>query len=135
MQREAGMSLVPRAVILAAVMLLTFATSFSSRAQVEPAKAATARSTEEIKSVLDDNKGRLFATYNRFRKDNPTLSGKIVLELHIAPSGVVTECLVVANETKSEALQEALANEVRKLDFGARDVAPMVAKFPIEFLP
>jgi TonB family protein len=135
MRDKTELTIFPRAIILAGVMLIAYAFSLSANAQIKLPKTAPARSTQNISSVFDTNKSLLFETYNRFLKENPTLSGKIVLELHIAPSGIVTECLVAKNGTNSEAFQEALVNEVRKFDFGAQDVAPMIFKYPIDFLP
>jgi hypothetical protein len=48
------------------------------------------RSREEIELVFDKNKGAIFALYNRALRMDPTLEGKLVLRLTIAPSGEVT---------------------------------------------
>jgi len=44
------------------------------------------RSEESVTLVFDQNKSVLFSLYNRARRKNPGLKGKIVLELTIAPT-------------------------------------------------
>jgi hypothetical protein len=51
-----------------------------------------ARSREEIELVFDKNKGAIFALYNRALRRDPSLEGKLVLRLTIAPNGTVTMC-------------------------------------------
>jgi len=45
------------------------------------------RSREEIELVFDKNKGVIFGLYNRALRKDPTLEGKLVLRLTIAPNG------------------------------------------------
>jgi outer membrane biosynthesis protein TonB len=56
------------------------------------------RSREEIELVFDRNKGAIFALYNRALRMDPSLEGKLVLRLTIAPSGEVTFCEIVSSE-------------------------------------
>jgi TonB family protein len=93
------------------------------------------RSIEEVQLVFDKNKGAIYAIYNRILRRNPTLSGKVVLELTIAPSGEVTECTVVSSELKSPTFLRKLVARVKFFRFQAKDVDPMVVTYPIDFLP
>ena len=54
------------------------------------------RSREEIELVFDRNKGAIFALYNRALRNDPTLEGKLVLRLTIAPTGEVRSGVVGA---------------------------------------
>ena len=93
------------------------------------------RSLEEVRLVFDRNKGAIYALYNRALRDEPSLQGKVVLELKIAPSGAVTDCRVVSSELKADELEKKLVARVRGFDFGAKDVAEMIVTYPVDFLP
>lgn len=93
------------------------------------------RSIEEIKLVFERNKGAIYAIYNRALRDDPTLQGKVVLELKIAPSGQVLDCRIVSSELKDSELERKLLARIRQFDFGAKDVAQMVVTWPVDFLP
>ncbi len=93
------------------------------------------RSIEEIRLVFERNKQAIYAIYGRALRDDPTLQGKIVLELKIAPSGQVLDCKVVSSELKDTELERKLLVRIKQLDFGAKDVALMIVTYPIDFLP
>ncbi len=97
--------------------------------------AKAARSIEDIKLVFDRNKGAIYALYNRALRDDPSLQGKVVLELKISPAGQVIACRVVSSELKSPELEGKLAARIRLFDFGAKEVEPMVVTWPVDFLP
>lgn len=93
------------------------------------------RSREEIELVFDKNKGAIFALYNRALRQDPTLEGKLVLRLTIAPSGEVTFCEVVSSELGDEDLERKLVQRVKLFRFEARDVEPITTTKPIDFFP
>ncbi len=93
------------------------------------------RSIEDVKLVFERNKGAIYALYNRALRDDPSLQGKVVLELKIAPDGSVTSCRVVNSELKNEDLERKLVARVRQFDFGNKEVEPMVVSWPVDFLP
>ncbi len=93
------------------------------------------RSIEEIQMVFDRNKGSIYSVYNRALRTDPSLKGKIVLRLTIAPSGKVTRCDLVSNELGDTALGEKIASRVKLFDFGAKDVSEVTITYPIDFLP
>jgi TonB family protein len=93
------------------------------------------RSIEEIKLVFERNKGAIYAIYNRALREDPTLQGKVVLELKIAPSGQVLECRIVSSELKDAELERKLLARVKQFDFGAKDVAQITITWPVDFLP
>ncbi len=94
-----------------------------------------ARSIEEIKLIFDKNKAAIYALYTRALREDPTLQGKVVLKLTIAPSGQVTGCEVVSSELRAVNLERKLVSRVRLFDFGAKNVGVMVVTYPIDFLP
>ncbi len=93
------------------------------------------RSREEIELVFDRNKGAIFALYNRALRQDPTLEGKLVLRLTIAPSGEVTFCEVVSSELGDEELERKLVQRVRLFRFEAKDVESITTTKPIDFFP
>ena len=93
------------------------------------------RSIEEIKLVFERNKGAIYAIYNRALRDEPSLQGKVVLSLTIAPSGEVTDVKIASSELKDGELERKLLARIRTFDFGAKDVERMVVSWPVDFLP
>jgi TonB family protein len=95
----------------------------------------TGRSEAELTVVFDRYKGSLYSVYNRARRKNPGLSGKIVLEITIAPGGKVTAVRIVSSELGDAELEKSLLRRIRGFDFGKKDVEPITVTYPIEFLP
>lgn len=93
------------------------------------------RSREEIELVFDQNKGKIFALYNRALRSDPTLEGKLVLRLTIAPNGQVTACEVVSSELGDADLEQKLVQRVKLFRFEARDVEAITTTKPIDFFP
>jgi TonB family protein len=93
------------------------------------------RSREEIELVFDKNKGAIFALYNRALRADPSLEGKLVLRLTIAPNGQVTMCEVVSSELGDEELERKLVQRVKLFRFEAKDVEAITTTKPIDFFP
>jgi TonB family protein len=93
------------------------------------------RSIEEIQMIFDRNKGSIYSVYNRALRKNPTLQGKVVLRLTIAPSGKVTRCDIVSSELDDPALGSKITSRVKLFNFGAKDVNEVTITYPIDFLP
>jgi len=94
------------------------------------------RPYEEIELVFQKNKGRIFSLYNRALRKDPSLQGKIVLELTIAPSGKVLKVRIVSSELNNAELEKKLMARVKGFRFKARsNVDTLIVKYPIDFLP
>ena len=93
------------------------------------------RSREEIELVFDKNKGAIFSLYNRALRADPSLEGKLVLRLTIAPTGEVTFCEVVSSELGDPDLEQKLVQRIKLFRFEARDVEPITTTKPIDFFP
>jgi TonB family protein len=93
------------------------------------------RSREEIELVFDRNKGAIFALYNRALRLDPTLEGKLVLRLTIAPSGEVTFCEIVSSELNDPELERKLVQRIKLFRFEAKDVEAITTTKPIDFFP
>jgi periplasmic protein TonB len=93
------------------------------------------RTYGDVSLVFDKNKGHIYSLYSRALRKDPTLQGKVVLEITIAPSGRVTACKIVSSELHDPDLEHKLVERVKLLNFGARNVDVMVVTYPIDFLP
>jgi outer membrane biosynthesis protein TonB len=93
------------------------------------------RSIEEVRLVLERNKGALYAIYNRALREDPSLQGKFVVEFTIAPNGSVTACTQVSSELKNPELEQKLLARFRSMTFPSEDVETLVTRYPIDFLP
>lgn len=93
------------------------------------------RSQEEITLVVDRYKSQLQALYNRARRTNPSLKGKLILAITIQPSGAVSAVKVVESELKDPSLVASIVARVKTFTFLAKDVPVVTVNYPIEFLP
>jgi TonB family protein len=93
------------------------------------------RSLEDIKLVFERNKGAIYAIYNRALREDPSLQGKVIVKLTIAPDGHVVDVKVESSELHASELEQKLLARIRSFDFGAKDVAQMVVTWPVDFLP
>lgn len=105
----------------------------SARRRVGSGKAS--RTDEEIQIVFDRNKSALYRLYNRELRKDPTLQGKIVLKLTIAPSGRVTMCIVKSSSLNAPVLERKIAQRVKLFNFGKKKVNAVTITYPIDFLP
>ncbi len=96
---------------------------------------SAARSQEEIERVFQKNKGAIFNIYNRELRKDPSLQGKVVIELTIAPNGRVTKARIVSSELHNPRLEKRLLSKVRKFRFANKPVPPITVTYPIDFLP
>lgn len=96
---------------------------------------ANSRSEEEITLVFDQNKSKLYSIYNRERRKNPGLRGKIILEITIAPEGSVVSINIVSSELNNPALERRLLARIKQFKFSADKSKAITVTYPIEFLP
>ena len=85
--------------------------------------------------IFDRNKGTIYNVYNRALRKNPSLQGKIVLQLTIAPSGKVLACKLISSELDDPSLGQNITRRVKLFDFGSKDVSEVTITYPIDFLP
>jgi len=93
------------------------------------------RGMSNIRKVFDTQKTALYSLYRRELRQDPTLEGKVLLELVIEPDGSVSRCEVVSSELDNPELERRIATRVQLFNFGADDVEARKVKFPIDFLP
>ena len=93
------------------------------------------RSQEEIERVFQKNKGSIFNIYNRALRKDPSLQGKVVLELTIDPGGKVTKCKILSSELNNASLEKRLVSKIKKFKFASIKVPTITVTYPIDFLP
>lgn len=104
--------------------------------QQEAEAAATTRSQEELRLVLEPYKVHFDRLYRSALRKNPALSGSLTLKAEIQPNGTVSSCSVINSELKDEALHKRLASKCRQMQFADRKgIDVTVAEFPINFMP
>lgn len=107
-----------------------------SVARNAPARSAIgARAMSNVRQVFDGQKSVLYALYQRELRQDPTLEGKVTLELVIEPDGSVSACQVVSSGLGNPALEQRIAMRVQMFNFGAASVEARKVRFPIDFLP
>lgn len=107
----------------------------TARAAPGNARGSSGRAEEDVAVVMDKYKSLLYAIYNRARRSNPGLKGKIVLVITILPSGEVANVVTKSNELNAPDLEAALLARVRQFNFGATQGGPLTVTVPVEFLP
>jgi protein TonB len=93
------------------------------------------RSKDEIEQVFQKNKGAIFAIYNRALRKNPTLQGKVVVELTIAPNGSVTSVKIISSDLNDKSLERKLVLKIKKFKFSSSSASRITVSYPIDFLP
>jgi outer membrane biosynthesis protein TonB len=93
------------------------------------------RSTESIRKVLDANKGAIYSIYRRALRKDPSLEGKVTVNLQIAPSGTVSEIKLVFSELDDPALEKKLLSRIRLVNFGEQQVTQTILDYSFNFLP
>lgn len=93
------------------------------------------RSDEEIQIVFDRNKSALYRIYQRALRTNPSLQGKVVLKVTIAPSGEVTASSIESSDLDAPDLEKKIAARVKMFKFKEKDVPTITITYPIDFLP
>jgi outer membrane biosynthesis protein TonB len=99
------------------------------------AKGRGGRTEEEVGIVLDQHKSALHSIYNRARRTNPGIKGKIVLVITVLPSGKVSNVVPKSSELNAPELEASLLARIRQIEFGQREGGVLTVTVPIEFLP
>lgn len=108
----------------------------ASKAGEGGTKGKSGRSLDEIQLTFDRAQGSFYAMYIRALRENPGLSGKVVLSVTIAASGKVTDASIVSSELGDPELERKIIARVMLLDFGPKDVPSFTyPNYPIRFQP
>ena len=107
----------------------------NARVEADKRSNKPSRTYEEVSLVFDKNKGAIYSIYNRALRKDPTLEGKIVIEITIDPTGAVTNVKIVSSELNSPSLEKKLIARIKLFNFGPKEVETLIVTYPIDFLP
>ena len=113
----------------------------STLGRINPAKTVRnssgklIRPQEEIEKVFQKNKGAIFSIYNRALRKDPSLQGKVILELTISPNGKVIKCKIISSELNNPKLERKIVFRVKLFKFKASGAQQVIIRYPIDFLP
>lgn len=107
----------------------------SSSSSGSQSGAGKRRTSNEVERVFQKNKSSIFNLYNRALRKNPSLTGKVVIELTIAPDGSVSGAKILSSELGDEALERKLILKIKKFRFSNANFAETTVTYPIDFLP
>ena len=106
---------------------------------VESAQASSgyqqSRSAEEVRRVMDSNKGAIYSVYNRALRKNPTLEGTFGFSMTIEPSGAISEVTLLNSEIEDPSLEKRLLARIRMIKFEPKDVGLTEVNYSFDFLP
>ncbi len=125
---------------IAAQELTKIQNTFNSRKQAKDRSRKASdgpmtRTEEDISIVFDRNKGKLYSLYSRARRTNPSLKGRIVLEIIIAETGKVVSVDIVSSELNDAKLERRIVSRIKQFKFGVSNTKSFKVTYPIEFLP
>ncbi len=109
--------------------------SNANKASTGGGRDQSARSDEEIRKIMDRNKGAIFAIYNRALRKNPGLQGKVTVQIVIEPSGQVASAKIVSSDLNDDALEKKLLARIRLIAFSANNVLRTTLNYSFDFLP
>lgn len=107
----------------------------AARPATRTASAKLTRPQHEIESVFQKNKGAIYSIYNRALRKDPSLQGKVVIELTIAGNGSVTKSRIISSELNNPSLEMKLLARVKLFKFKPSNAAVVTVRYPIDFLP
>jgi outer membrane biosynthesis protein TonB len=93
------------------------------------------RGDEAIRRIMDQQKGGIFAIYNRALRQDPSLQGKFVFEMVIEPDGSVSDIRLVSSELRDNELTGKILARIRMIDFGTANVLRTRVNYSLDFLP
>ena len=111
------------------------ASAIGTQALEKDTREISARSEQDIRKVMDQNKGAIFAIYNRALRRNPALEGKVKVSLVIEPNGSVSSVALVLSELDDEALVRKLLARIRLIRFPSSTVLQTTLNYSFDFLP
>lgn len=109
-------------------------TKVTGAASDKKGKTAT-RGAEEVELVFQRNKNAIFALYDRALRKNPSLEGKVVIEIIIEPNGTVSSARIISSELDDKGLERKLVLKIKKFKFSNKSVGQLIVTYPLDFLP
>ncbi|HTF98495.1 MAG TPA: AgmX/PglI C-terminal domain-containing protein [Cellvibrio sp.] len=113
----------------------TAATEKATLADAQKKGAAGGRGISDVGLVFNKNKAGLYALYERERRKNAGLKGRIVFQLTIEPSGKVSNVKIVSSELNNPALETRILARIKLFMFAPAEGETVTVTYPVEFIP
>lgn len=114
---------------------ITAATEKAAVADSSALQAGGRRTSSDIGLVFNKNKAGLHSLYERERRKNSNLKGKIVFQLTIEPNGKVSSVKIISSELNSPELEARIISRIKMFTFSPTTDGPVVINYPVEFIP
>ncbi len=103
--------------------------------QTAPGSTYSSRTSTEIMEVLSSKSSSLAFIYNKHLRADPILSGTVLIEMIVEPSGRVSDVSILESTTFNPAFDLELAAAVETWRFGAVDAdeGPLPVTYPFNF--
>ncbi|MDE3272505.1 AgmX/PglI C-terminal domain-containing protein [Pseudoalteromonas sp. G4] len=106
-----------------------------SEGEVVSEETLEMRKVEAIRAVLDKNQGAFYTLYRRALRKNPSLQGKVTVEIVVAGNGQVKTCEILSSDLNDAELERKLVNRIRMINFGQELVSETKLNYSFNFLP
>lgn len=103
--------------------------------RINRATGKAGRTREEIEAVFQSKKGQFYSMYNRALRRDPSIQGRVTIELTISPSGRVTAAKIISSQLGNKTLERKIIARVKLMKFAAKDVDTVTVSYPIDFFP
>ncbi|MFQ5603225.1 MAG: TonB family protein [bacterium] len=91
------------------------------------------RSEESVRTVMLAYTGRMTYIYNKYLKQNPDMSGKLVVEVVIAANGKVESTKIITSTMNNSDFDREILNLIRRWKYPAIDNGTVTVTYPLFF--
>lgn len=96
-------------------------------------QAKADRSAQDVMAIINGQHGRIMYTYNKYLRQNPSLGGKITLDVTIQASGRVSQVKVVESTITNKNFITEVVGIIKRLRFKAINSGAVTVNLPFVF--
>lgn len=93
------------------------------------------RGSSDVGLVFNKNKAGLHSIYERERRKDSSLKGKIIFQLTIESSGKVTSVKILSSELNNPELEARMIARIKMFVFAPASEGTATINYPVEFIP
>ncbi len=108
--------------------------ALASAAVPDQKLAGMARTQMQIRRVFERNQSRFNRIYRKALRSNPALEGTVILDVTIASSGEVSDCIVKSSDLQDAKVERRMTSTCKMLAFDEA-VKEDVFEMPLTFAP
>lgn len=114
---------------------VTAATEKAKLADAQTKGGSGGRGVSDVGMVFNKNKASLYSLYERERRKNAGLKGRIVFQLTIEPNGKVSSVKIVSSELNNPDLEARILARIKLFMFAPSTGEAVTVTYPVEFIP